>query len=56
MKQHEPGVKTADLCREHRISNSIFFHWKSKCRGMDASEAQPLHQKEDQKRRLKALG
>jgi putative transposase len=32
LKQHEAGVKTADLCREHGISAATFYGWKSKWR------------------------
>ena len=42
VKQHEAGVKTADLCREHGISPATFYGWKSKYGGMDVSEAQRL--------------
>jgi putative transposase len=40
LKQHEAGVKTADLCREHGISAATFYGWKSKFGGMEVSEAQ----------------
>jgi putative transposase len=55
LKQHEAGVKTADLCREHGISEATFYNWKSKYGGMEVSEAQRLRQMEDENRRLKAL-
>jgi putative transposase len=55
LKQHEAGVKTADLCREHGISAATFYGWKSKFGGMDVSEAQRLRQMEDENRRLKQL-
>ena len=55
VKQHEAGVKTADLCREHGISTATFYGWKSKNGGMDVSEAQRLRQMEDENRRLKSL-
>ena len=55
MKQHEAGVKTAYLCREHGISTATFYGWKSKYGGMDVSEAQRLQQMEDENRRLKPL-
>ena len=55
LKQHEAGVKTADLCREHGISEATFYNWKSKYGGMEVSEAQRLGQMEDENRRLKAL-
>jgi putative transposase len=55
LKQHEAGVKTADLCREHGISEATFYNWKAKFGGMDVSEAQRLRQMEDENRRLKQL-
>jgi putative transposase len=55
LKQHEAGMKTADLCREHGISVATFYNWKSKYGGMDVSEAQRLRQMEDENRRLKQL-
>jgi putative transposase len=55
LKQHEAGVKTADLCREHGISEATFYNWKSKYGGMDVSEAQRLRAMEDENRRLKQL-
>jgi putative transposase len=55
LKQHEAGVKTADLCREHGISAATFYGWKSKYGGLEVSEAQRLKQVEDENRKLKQL-
>ena len=55
LKQHEAGMKTADLCREHGVSAATFYGWKSKYGGMDVSEAQRLKAMEDENRRLKQL-
>ena len=55
LKQHEAGVKTVDLCREHGISAATFYTWKSKYGGMDVAEAQRLKGLEDENRRLKHL-
>jgi len=30
LREHEAGVKTADLCRKHGISDATFYKWKSK--------------------------
>jgi putative transposase len=30
LKEHELGVKTAELCRKHGISEVTFYNWKSK--------------------------
>ena len=55
LKQHESGVKTADVCREHNISANTFYTWKSKFGGMNVSEAQRLHQLEAENARLKRI-
>jgi len=47
-KQHEAGVKTADVCCEHGISASTLFGWKQKVRWMNVSEAQRLKAMEDE--------
>ena len=39
LKQHEAGVKTADVCREHGVSAATFYGWKQKYGGMDVSES-----------------
>ena len=43
LKQHEAGVKTADVCREHGISAATFYDWKQKFGGMEVSEAELRH-------------
>jgi putative transposase len=30
LREREAGVKTADLCRKHGISDATFYNWKSK--------------------------
>jgi putative transposase len=55
LKQHEAGVKTAELCREHGISVATFYGWKSKFGGMEVSKAQRLKAMEDENRCLKLL-
>ncbi|MCH8904018.1 MAG: transposase [Bacteroidetes bacterium] len=41
LKQHEGGVKVADICQEHGISPAAFHNWKAKYGGLDANQ---LHQ------------
>ncbi len=55
LKQHENGMKTADLCREHGISQNTFYTWRSKFGGMSVSEAQKLRQLEAENAKLKRL-
>jgi transposase-like protein len=30
LREHEAGVKTADLCRKHGIGDATFYNWKAK--------------------------
>jgi putative transposase len=55
LREHEAGVKTADLCRKHGISEATFYNWKSKYGGMDVSDARRLKALEDENRKLKKL-
>ena len=55
LKQHESGIKTADLCREYGISTNTFYTWKSKFGGMNVSEAQRLRQLEAENAKLKRI-
>jgi putative transposase len=55
LKEKEAGVKLADLCRRHGISEQTFHRWKAKFGGMDVNEARRLKQLEDENRRLKHL-
>jgi putative transposase len=53
LREQEAGVKTADLCRKHGISDATFYNWKAKYGGMTVSEAARLRTLEDENRRLK---
>ena len=55
LREHEAGVKMADLCRKHGVSSATFFKWKAKFGGMDVSEARKLKALEDENRKLKKL-
>jgi putative transposase len=55
LKQQESGVKTADVCREHNISQNTFYTWKSKFGGMSVSEAQRLKALEAENAKLKRI-
>jgi putative transposase len=55
LKEHEAGVKTADLCRKHGISSATFFKWKAKYGGMEVSDAKKLKALEEENRQLKKL-
>lgn len=55
LKQNEAGAKVPDLCREHGISQSTFYKWRSKYGGMDASLMKRMKELEDENRRLKKM-
>ena len=55
LKEHEAGVKTADLCRKHGISEASFYNWKAKYGGLEVSEARRLKGLESENARLKKL-
>jgi putative transposase len=53
LKQADSGVKTADLCRQHGITEATYYRWKAKYGGMDVSDARKLKQLEEENRKLK---
>ena len=55
LKEHELGAKTADVCREHGISEASFYKWKAKYGGMEVSEAKRLKTLEEENTKLKKL-
>lgn len=55
LKQSESGIKVPDLCREHCISQSTFYKWKSKFGGMDTSMMKRLKELEVENNRLKRM-
>jgi putative transposase len=55
LKQHEGGVSTADVCREHGISSATFYKWKAKFGGLEVSDARKLKALEDENAKLKRL-
>ena len=55
LREHEAGVKTAELCRKQGISDATFYNWKAKYGGMTVSEAARLRTLRNENRRLKNL-
>jgi putative transposase len=55
LREHEAGVKTAELCRKHGISDATFYNWKAKYGGMEVSEAKKLRSLEAENAKLKKL-
>jgi putative transposase len=55
LREQEAGVKTADVCRKHGVSEATFYKWKAKYGGMDVSDARRLKTLEDENVKLKKL-
>ena len=53
LKQGEGGLTTAELCRQHGITEQTYYRWKAKYGGMESGEAKRLKQLEDENRKLK---
>ena len=55
LKQAENGVPVPELCRQHGMSSALFYKWRSKYGGMDASMMSRLKELEQENNRLKRM-
>ena len=55
LKQNEQGMSVPDLCREHSMSSALFYKWRAKFGGMDASMVKRLKELEAENARLKKM-
>lgn len=55
LKEHEGGIKTADLCRKHGISAATFYAWKGRYSGMDVNDAKRLKHLQEENAKLKRV-
>jgi putative transposase len=55
LKQTEAGMKTADICRQHGISETTYYNWKAKYGGMESSDIKRLRELEAENQRLKRM-
>ena len=55
LKQNENGIAVADICREHGLSQTQFYKWRSKFGGMGTSMIKRMKQLSDENRRLKKM-
>lgn len=55
LREHEAGVKAADLARKHGVSEATFYNWKAKFGEMDVSEVRRLRALEEENGKLKRL-
>lgn len=42
LQLHENGLKVAEICRQHGISEQTYYRWKSRCGDMEVSEVKRL--------------
>ena len=55
LHQAEGDVSAPDLCREHQISTALFYKWRAKYGGMDASMISQMKALEEESCRLKKM-
>lgn len=55
LKQAEAGTPVPELCREHGMSSALFYRWRARYGGMDASLMSRLKEVEEENRRLKTM-
>jgi putative transposase len=46
-------LTTAELCRQHGITEQTYYRWKAKYGGMESGDAKKMKQLEDENRKLK---
>ena len=55
LKQGEGGVPVAELCREHGMSSTTYYAWRSKYGGMDPSMMAEMKALQAENNRLKKM-
>jgi putative transposase len=55
LAEQERGMKTAEVCRKHGISQNTFYKWKARYGGLEVSDARKLKSLETENARLKRL-
>jgi len=53
LNQAEAGTLVSEFYQEHGMSSAIFYKWRSKCVGIDASMVARLKEQEEESRRMK---
>src|SRR5690606_41742917 len=55
LKEQEQGLKVADICRKHGISDATFYNWKSKYAGMSVDELKRLKELAQENARMNKI-
>jgi putative transposase len=46
LKEADAGMKVADICLKHGISDATYYNWKSKYGGLEASDLKRMKELE----------
>jgi putative transposase len=55
LKEAEAGMKVAEVCRKHGISQPTYYAWKSKYGGMSVAELKRVKELEAEHSKLKRM-
>jgi len=55
LKEADSGLKVADVCRRHGISQPTYYNWKSKYGGLGIAELKRIKELEAEHSKLKRM-
>ena len=55
LREADAGMKVADICRKHGISQPTYYNWKSKYGGLGVSELKRIKELEADNAKLKRM-
>lgn len=55
LKEAETGQSVKEVCRKHGISDAMYYNWKAKYGGMDASELKRIKELERELNQFKRM-
>ena len=55
LKEADAGLKVAEICRKHGISQPTYYNWKSKYGGLSVSELKRIKELEAEHSKLKRM-
>ena len=55
LKEAEAGLKTAEICRKHGISDATYYKWRAKYSGLEVSDLRKMKALEEENSKLKRI-
>ena len=55
LKEADAGMKVADVCRKHGVSQPTYYNWKSKYGGLSVAELRRIKELEAEHAKLKRM-